>query len=132
MNKLSGNIKSHVVPALVEAGLPLTSVEQYLAAVQTQSVAAIERVPGIKPAIIQAGTLALTQAYAQAFKITWLATIAFGACSFIAACLSRDIDAKLSHDVIRRLSVGYGKRKDHSDDSDHEKQGVERVESITS
>lgn len=131
MNKLASNIKNNVAPALVKAGLPLTSVEPFLTAVQAQNQAAVAKVPGVSPTIIEVGIATLTQAYANAFKITWLATISFGALSFIAACLSRDIDYKLSHDVIRKLSVGYGKRGEPLA-KDHEKNEVEKIESVDS
>ncbi|KAF7190192.1 Trichothecene efflux pump TRI12 [Pseudocercospora fuligena] len=132
MNRLTDNIKSNVAPALVEAGLPVTSVEPFLTAVQAQSSAAIAKVPGVSPTIIETGITALTQAYAQSFKITWLATISFGGLAVIAACLSRDIDDKLSHDVIRRLSAGYGKRKPETDSTAREKGAVEHIETASS
>ncbi|KAF2168747.1 hypothetical protein M409DRAFT_52771 [Zasmidium cellare ATCC 36951] len=129
MNRLADNIKDDVAPALVQAGLPVTSVESFLTAVQSMSQAAIERVPGVSPTIVQVGIASLTQAYAQAFKITWLATISFGGCSIIAACLSRDIDDKLSHDVIRKLSVGYtGKRGKDVPAAVDSKEDVEKIE----
>ncbi|KAK4499760.1 hypothetical protein PRZ48_007946 [Zasmidium cellare] len=133
MNRLADNIKDNVAPALVQAGLPVTSVEPFLTAVQSMSQAAIEKVPGVSPSIVQVGIATLTQAYAQAFKITWLATISFGGCSIIAACLSRDIDDKLSHDVIRKLSVGYtGTKKNDASDGLEGKGDIERIERSSS
>ena len=110
-NKVSQNIINNVVPALVGASLPPTSVEPYLAAVQAGDVSALAAVPGITKKIIEVGTVAVTAAYENAFKITWLATLGFGLLCFICACGARDIDEKLTHDVIRRLGVGFGKEK---------------------
>lgn len=112
MNRVSENIKDNVVPALVGAGLPPASVEPYLSAVQAGDVQALRTVPGITQKVITAGTTAITAAYSNAFKITWLATLGFGLLCFICACGARDIDDKLTHDVIRRLGHGYTKPKE--------------------
>lgn len=131
MNRLADNIKNNVAPALVQAGLPPASVEPFIMAVEAQNMAAIERIPGVSPTIVQTGIASLTQAYGQAFKITWLATISFGVLSFVAACASRNVDDKLSHDVIRKLSLGYGRgEKDAS--IGQTKGEVEHVESVSS
>lgn len=128
-NKSKQYITNDAVPALIQAGLPASSVEAFLTAASTGMASALEKVPGVNAKIIQAGVVALTDAYAHAFKITWLATISFGGLAVIAACASRDIDSKLSHDVIRRLGHGFvpEKKGEHSPESgsaheDHEKE----------
>lgn len=115
MNRLTNLIKTDVGPALVQAGLPPASIEPFVLAAETGSVAALQKVPGVTPTIIQVGISTLTSAYAGAFRITWLATIAFGGLAVIAAIASRDIDDKLSHDVIRRLGpAGWLGKQDQS------------------
>jgi hypothetical protein len=119
-----------VVLALVTAGLPRTSVEPYLTAVQAGDVEALKTVPGITPQIIQVGTAAIFGAYANAFRITWLATLGFGLLCFLCACGSRDIDDKLTHDVIRRLGVGFaGTKTSPAYNPEKENNDVERNES---
>lgn len=103
MNRLTHLIETEVAPALVMAGLPLRSVEPFILAAESGSLSALEAVPGVTPQVIQTGIVTLTEAFAGAFHITWLATISFGLLSFICACFTREIDGKLSHDVIRRL-----------------------------
>jgi hypothetical protein len=115
MNKVTENITNNVVPALVQAGLPTTSVKPYLAAVQAGDVQALEIVPGITKKIVEVGTVAITGAYANAFRITWLATLGFGLLCFLCACGARDIDDKLTHDVIRRLGHGFVREKEAHD-----------------
>ena len=129
-NKVSQNITDNVVPALVGAGLPPTSVEPYLTAVEAGDVSALETVSGINKKIIEVGTVAITAAYQNAFKLTWLATLGFGLLCFICACGARDIDQKLTRDVIRRLGVGFGKEKDTSARrTEKDIDGAERMES---
>ena len=128
MNKVSENITNNVVPALVHAGLPTTSVEPYLTAVQAGDVQALKTVPGVTKKIIEIGTVAITGAYANAFRITWLATLGFGLLCFVCACGARDIDDKLTHDVIRRLGHGFVREKEAHDR--HTEKDIERVETV--
>ncbi len=92
-------------------------MEAFLTDLTTGATSALATVPGVTTQIIDVGVVSLTAAYAHAFKITWLATIGFGALSVIAAVFSRDIDDKLSHDVIRRLGHGFVSGKEPSSTS---------------
>lgn len=103
MNKVKEYTVSDVVPALLQAGLPPTSIPDFLTALASGSLPALQAVPEVSPAAIQAGVATFTQAYAKAFKIVWLATLAFGLLAVIASFFTTDIDDKLSHDVVRRL-----------------------------
>lgn len=121
-NQSKDYIAANVPGALIAAGLPASSVELFIKAAGTGDPKAFLKVPGISEKIIEVGVVALTNAYAHAFRITWLATLGFGIPCVIAALFSRDIDAKLSHDVIRRLGHGFvpGKAKQSSTGSDSE------------
>lgn len=68
LNKITTYTEADVVPAIVEAGLPITSVPGFLAALQTGSEAALEKVPGVNLQVIQAGIAATTEAYAKTFQ----------------------------------------------------------------
>ncbi|CAK1365717.1 unnamed protein product [Cercospora beticola] len=105
MNKLTEYTASDVVPAVVAAGLPVTSLEAFLTALSTGNTAALQEIPGVTPAAIGAGAAALREAYAKAFKIVWLATLAFGLLAVVASFFTTNIDDRLSHDVIRRLGA---------------------------
>lgn len=92
-----------MVPSLVKAGLPVTSVASLLAALGAGETAAITEIPGVTPSILQVAAATLHEAYAHSFKVVYFATIAFGALSLIACCFVPDIGAKMSGDIIRRL-----------------------------
>lgn len=77
-NKVSQNIMNNVVPAIVKAGLPPTSVRPYLTAVEAGDVSALEAVPGVDMKVIEVGTVTIIAAYENAFRVTWLATLGFG------------------------------------------------------
>ena len=69
-------------------------------------------------------------AYAHAFRITWLATLGFGIPSVIAALFLRNIDDKLSHDVVRRLGHGFvpGKADESSTTVDSDRADNEKIQ----
>lgn len=116
-NKAAHYVAADVVPALANAGLPPSSIPAFLAAAATGSESAFLKVPGINTKIIEVGVAALEGAYAHAFRITWLATLAFGLLSVLAACFSRNLDDKLTHDVVRRLGHGFVPGKETHVDS---------------
>lgn len=93
------------MPAVIDAGLPLSSVPELIEALSLRNPSAIERIPGISMSIISIATTGVKQAYSDAFKVVFLASIPFGVCSMIAAFFFVDIDDRLSHDVVRRLDA---------------------------
>lgn len=69
INKLTHFTTVDVVPALIAAGLPVTSVEPFLTALNAADLTAAEKVPGVTEKIIEVGIVTLTQSYAKTFKI---------------------------------------------------------------
>lgn len=103
-NKIASTTVSIVVPALIKAGLPATSVEAFLVAINSGAVTAVEAVPGVNAKIIGAGEVALVEAYTNSFSYVFYASIAFGGCAVIAALLVRPItEAELSGNLIFHL-----------------------------
>ncbi len=109
-NEVSTNTVKDVVPALVNAGLPPSSVEGLLAALASGSTSAIAAVPGVTKKILAVAGVTLKEAYSESFKIVFLATIPFGVVALVAAFFAKDIDSRLTHDVVRRLDA-RGKSK---------------------
>ena len=104
-NKLASHVAHDVVPAIVEAGLPDSSVQQFVTAFNSGSASAFLQVPGITNNIIAIGTAAMKQAYSKSFSVVFLASISFGACAIISACFVPNVDDKLSGEVVRRLGA---------------------------
>lgn len=71
--------------ALVEAGLPASSVVRFLTALTSGSATALAAVPGISQQIITAGTEAYRQANADAYRTVYLSTIAFTGLALVVA-----------------------------------------------
>lgn len=84
-NRLGQTIPAEVPPALVNAGLPASSVVDFLTALTSGVTGAMEAVPGITDQIIAVGVAAYKQANADAYRTVYLSTLAF---SGVAICLT--------------------------------------------
>lgn len=75
--RLASTIPAEVPPAIIDAGLPASSVAEFITALSSGSAKALAVVPGITDQIIVAGTKAYKQANADAYKTVYLSTLAF-------------------------------------------------------
>lgn len=75
--KLKTALPDRIAAAVVEAGFPAKNLATLLEAFATQSPAAIEAVPGVTPAILEALNQAAKSAYAYSFHNVWYALMAF-------------------------------------------------------
>lgn len=87
---LMTNFPAYVVPAVIQAGLPISSVEPFVAALAVDPAAAMQ-VPGVTMEILQVGGLQAQWAVAQSLDGVWYASIAFGAVGIIASCFIPNI-----------------------------------------
>ena len=124
--RANANIEHNVVPALIGANLPASSVEPLLGALGAGDATAAAKVPGVTKQILALGVVSLQAAYSNAFTLVFLVTIAFGACSTIAAFFAPEIEKYYTGDVMRRLHI-QGKRAVESD-SDTAKAATEHKE----
>lgn len=99
-NKLLTNVPKYVVPAVVSAGLPQSSVEALLAGLAAGNFTGV---PDITPDIITAAVAGNKEAYSQSFKIVYLTAIAFGACGIIAALNAPNSESKFTDIIPRKL-----------------------------
>ncbi|KAF2420731.1 MFS general substrate transporter [Tothia fuscella] len=75
--RLTQTIPAEVPPALIQAGLPSSSVAGFITALSSGSATALKAVPGITDAITAAGTIAYKEANAHAYRTVYLTTLAF-------------------------------------------------------
>lgn len=106
MNKLQENIPAYVTPAVMDAGLPASSLPALFAGVTTGSFA---NVPGISDNVIAGVAAALKTAYSQIFRIVFLCTIPFSVILIVASCLVPNMEKILHNNVAKRLQ---GQEKD--------------------
>ncbi|KAK1764525.1 siderophore iron transporter [Phialemonium atrogriseum] len=99
-NKLAVNIPKIVEPAVVNAGLPESSVPALISGLAAGNVTGVA---GMTSVIEEAARSAYRSAYAESFKIVYLASIAFGLLSLAASVLTPNLESKFDDGVARRL-----------------------------
>lgn len=102
-SKAKAEIAARVPAAVLQAGLPQSSLPELFAAVQAQSAAAIGAVPGMSPTIASALTDSLSDAYAVAFSYVYYAGAAVGATAIIASLFLKDYDQFLTTHTPRQI-----------------------------
>ncbi|KAB5525517.1 fungal trichothecene efflux pump [Coniochaeta sp. 2T2.1] len=100
-NRLAQTIPARVPPAVIEAGLPESSVPSFLAALTAGS---FDAVAGVTPEIISIGKRAYKEANAAAFNTVFLTTIAFSAIGIILTFFAPNVDHLLTREVNIQLS----------------------------
>ena len=110
-NRMTTNAEDMIVPALLKAGLPESSPKDFLTALNSGVASAIEAVPGVTKKIISAGSEALVAAYTDAFQKFFLANIAFGALSVLAAVMLKPFTKE---ELAGTIVFHLGETKQHS------------------
>lgn len=106
-NKLAKNIPALVIPAVTEAGLPASSVRQFLGALS--GTGDMTTVPGINQNISTVGLAAYKLATVEAYRVVFYATLAFGAVGIILALCAPNVDDRMTDKVTATL---HGKGDD--------------------
>jgi hypothetical protein len=71
------HLPENVGKAAAEAGLPVTSIKDFVTNLLSQNATGLPLVPGITPDIIQAGAGALLDTYTTGFRNVWVTAVAF-------------------------------------------------------
>ncbi|EAT86456.2 hypothetical protein SNOG_06625 [Parastagonospora nodorum SN15] len=86
--KLEKNLPAYVAEYAIKAGLPLTSVTQFVTTFLTDPEAlATSNIPGVTPAVIAGAAKGTQWAYSQSLKYVWFTSIAFGSIAIICTIL---------------------------------------------
>lgn len=102
-NRLTTTISTQVPAALVAAGLPASSVVQFLGAFTIGTPAAFEAVPGATADIIAIGARAYKVANADAFSTVYLTSLAFTGVAIILTWFAPNTDDLMSSKVAATL-----------------------------
>jgi hypothetical protein len=100
-NKLAKYIPATVIPAVTQAGLPASSVPQFLGALG--GTGNLTTVPGINPTITTIGMAAYKIATVKAYQMVFFSTIAFGGVGIILALCSPNVDNQMTNKVATTL-----------------------------
>lgn len=97
---MAQTIAGQVPPALVEAGLPASSIPDFISVIPTGD---FESVPGISQTIIAAGVRAYQWASSDAFSTVFLTSIAFTCLGLICCIWVPNIESRLTNEVAATL-----------------------------
>lgn len=111
--------KSIVAPSVLQAGLPVTSLQAFITALAGGDTADIEAIPGVTPTILEVAAASMRTTYSKAFKIVFLVCLAFCGVAVISSYWAPNVEERLNHDVVRRLD-GSGLTSSDAE-IDHEK-----------
>ncbi|KAF2263053.1 fungal trichothecene efflux pump [Lojkania enalia] len=96
-------IPEYVTPAVLNAGLPESSLPALFAGITTGDFSAV---PDITPDIIAIAAAEVKHAYSLSFRTVFLCTLPFGALLLIAAVISPNVEKYLTDEVARKLQGG--------------------------
>jgi hypothetical protein len=102
-NRLGETIPAQVPPAVIEAGLPESSVPEFMQAFLLGGDA-FAAVPGITDKILAVGTLAHKHASADAYRTVFLVTIGFSALAVILTWWAPDTEDLMTDKVAATLN----------------------------
>ncbi|EON67606.1 hypothetical protein W97_06974 [Coniosporium apollinis CBS 100218] len=103
-NRLTETVSTQVPPAIVSAGLPATSVVDFLSAFTVGTAEAFAAVPGVTAEIIAIGTRAYQEANADAYSTVYLSTIAFTGIALILTFFAPNTDELMSGKIVATLN----------------------------
>jgi hypothetical protein len=102
-NRLKKTIPSEVPPKLIAAGLPASSVAEFLTAITVGTPAAFAKVQGLTAGIEEVGVRAYKVASSHAYQTVFYSTIAFSAICVLAAFLTPNVEEQMTDRVVATL-----------------------------
>lgn len=103
-NRLTTTVPERVPPAVINAGLPSSSVEAFIAAISLGKTDALEAIPGINSDIIAVGIKAYKLANSDAFRTVYLTTIAFSGVAVILTFFAPNTEKFMTNKVVATLN----------------------------
>ncbi|KAF2646390.1 MFS general substrate transporter [Massarina eburnea CBS 473.64] len=111
--RVSETLSTQIPPAVIGAGLPASSVTEYMTAIAaggTQKL--LDAVPGLTPEILATGAEAYRWAYSDAYRTIFLTSLAFGGLGVICSLFIEDIDTMMGGKIAVTLT---GREKEKED-----------------
>lgn len=107
--RLASYIPSYIAAGAIGAGLPESSVMEFVGALASNNATGLGNVEGVNPAIIAAGVAALKQALADGIRVVFLIAAPFGALACIACFFIGDLRQVMNYHVDAPLEVLHAK-----------------------
>lgn len=114
-NRLKVKMPADIAAAAAKAGLPAASIMAFVAAIAGKDTAALSAVPGVTPAIIEAGAAAAKQALADSVRVVYMIAAPFGAVACIACFFLGDMKKTMTYRVDAPLEDLHAKNRSVKD-----------------
>lgn len=98
-SRLDGNIPREVGRAAAAVGLAPASIPAFVKALASKDTEALGSIPGVDPAVIAAGVVALKQALADSIRVVYIIAVPFGALACIACLFLGDLRKTMNYHV---------------------------------
>ncbi|EPE03357.1 trichothecene efflux pump [Ophiostoma piceae UAMH 11346] len=102
-NRLAHTVANRVPKAVIAAGLPESSVVDFITALSDGTAAAYATVQGLTPAILGVGKSAYKVANTEAYKTVSLTTLAFSGLAIIASLFVGRVEERMTNEVSTML-----------------------------
>ncbi|KAF2403745.1 MFS general substrate transporter [Trichodelitschia bisporula] len=103
-NRLTAEIADQVPSAVLKAGLPQSSLTDYMTALGAGTASAASAIPGLTSQVIAVGARAYKQASSDAYSTVYLSTIAFSVVGFILTFFAPNTEELMSGQVAATLN----------------------------
>jgi hypothetical protein len=110
-NKLTKLLPEYVVPAVIGAGLPPSSVKGFMEAISSHNPEMIQRVPGVTAAVLQAFNLANKRANADSYRYIWFVIVPFGVVAILIALCLKSTKEQMTLEVASAVRSHFSKDK---------------------
>ena len=113
--RLDQKLSSYIAKAAIRAGLPASSLKAFIGALTSNDAAALAKVPGVNPAIIQPSVAALKQAFADSLRVVYIIAAPFGVVACIACLFLGDMHKTMNYRVDAPVEDLTAKHHHHRD-----------------
>jgi len=107
--RLANYIPSYVAAGASSAGLPQSSLMEFVEALASDNTTAVAHVPGVNPVIIAAGIAALKQALADGIRVVFIIAAPFGAVACITCFFIGDLEKVMNYHVDAPVEILHAK-----------------------
>lgn len=102
-DRLTVFLPERITPAVVQAGLPESSLPILFKTISSQNRTAIASVPGMNATIQGVLEVATKTAYSSALKTVYLSSLSFGGAALIVSFFASDVDKYMTSYVNKRV-----------------------------
>ena len=98
-SRLTNYLPKYVAKAALAAGLPASSLPEFIEALSTGDTQALANITGVTPSVIAQGARALQQAFADSLRIVFIIAVPFGAVAAIGCWFLGDVRNTMNYHV---------------------------------